>query len=127
MQTYQAGVRNSIIELAHDELGTPYRYGGSGPNGFDCSGLVYYVFRRTGISVPRTANSQYYASHPVQLSQLKPGDLVFFEIAGDAQMHVGIYVGGDSFIHAPETGGVVSYAQLDNPYWKRRFIGGGRF
>lgn len=127
VQTYQTGERDRIIALAHDELGVPYLYGGSNPSGFDCSGLVYYVYRRAGITVPRTADAQYYASHPVTLSQLKPGDLVFFEIAGDAQMHVGIYVGGGSFIHAPESGEAVSYAQLDNPYWKTRFVGGGRF
>jgi len=64
---------------------------------------------------------------PVGLRDLQPGDLVFFQIAGDIQMHVGIYVGHGIFIHAPETGQPVSYAQLGNPYWKSRFVGGGRF
>lgn len=116
-----------IVQLANRELGAPYLYGGDTPRGFDCSGLVYYVFRRTGIAVPRTANQQLYASHPVDMSDLRPGDLVFFQIAGNIQMHVGIYVGKDVFIHAPETGQPVAYARLDNPYWKSRFIGGGRF
>jgi murein DD-endopeptidase len=124
---YQANTDNRLVELARDELGVPYLYGGTTPRGFDCSGLVYYVYRHAGIKVPRTANAQFYASHPLTIEQLRPGDLVFFEIAGDAQMHVGIYAGAGSFIHAPETGESVSYAQLDNPYWKTHFVGGGRF
>ena len=117
----------AIVQLASRELGAPYVYGGDTPRGFDCSGLVYYVFRRAGFAVPRTANDQLYASHPVNLSDLQPGDLVFFEIAGDIQMHVGIYVGNGVFIHAPETGQPVSYARLDARYWESRFVGGGRF
>jgi cell wall-associated NlpC family hydrolase len=123
----QANRAQEIVRLAGLELGAPYLYGGDSPRGFDCSGLVYYVFRRTGFAVPRTANDQLYASHPVGLQDLRPGDLVFFQIAGNVQMHVGIYVGKGKFIHAPETGQPVSYARLDNPYWKSRFIGGGRF
>ncbi|MGH8372460.1 MAG: C40 family peptidase [Gammaproteobacteria bacterium] len=124
---YRPTTADEIIRLVRSELGVPYLYGGSSPKGFDCSGLVYYVYRHAGIKVPRTANAQFYASHQVAFADLQPGDLVFFEIAGDAQMHVGIYAGGGSFIHAPETGETVSYAQLGNPYWKARFVGGGRF
>lgn len=126
VQAYRPSKSAQILDLVRSELGVPYVYGGSGPRGFDCSGLVYYVYRQAGIKIPRTANAQFYASHPVTLADLQPGDLVFFEIAGDAQLHVGIYAGGGSFIHAPETGEVVSYAQLGNPYWQARFIGGGR-
>lgn len=124
---YQANINDRVVQLARNELGVPYLYGGSTPSGFDCSGLVYYVFRHIGIDVPRTANRQFYASHRVDIADLQPGDLVFFEIAGDAQMHVGIYIGQGNFIHAPESGETVSYAQLDNPYWQTRFVGGGRF
>ncbi|HET7922734.1 MAG TPA: C40 family peptidase [Gammaproteobacteria bacterium] len=124
LQTVQG---NRVVELARSELGVPYLYGGETPDGFDCSGLVQYVYAHAGIEVPRTANAQLYASHPVKRQMLRPGDLVFFEIAGNAQMHVGIYIGDGRFIHAPETGGKVSYAQLDNPYWKAHFISGGRF
>ena len=116
-----------IVRLATKELGVPYRYGGDTPRGFDCSGLVYYVFRHAGIRVPRTANEQLYASHPVSYRDLQPGDLVFFEIAGDAQLHVGIYIGNGEFIHAPETGQSVSIARLNDPYWKARFDQAGRF
>lgn len=124
VQTQRA---DKIIKLASAELGAPYIYGGDTPKGFDCSGLVYYVFRHAGVAVPRTANQQLYASHPVNDQELQPGDLIFFEIAGNIQMHVGIYIGGGGFIHAPETGQPVSYANLENPYWKSRFVGGGRF
>lgn len=117
----------AIVRLATHELGAPYVYGGDTPHGFDCSGLVYYVFRHVGVAVPRTANDQLYASHPVSLRDLRPGDLVFFQIAGNIQMHVGIYVGDGVFIHAPETGQPVSYARLGDSYWKSRFVGGGRF
>jgi cell wall-associated NlpC family hydrolase len=116
-----------IVRLARAELGTPYVYGGETPRGFDCSGLVYYVFRHAGVSVPRSANQQLYASHSVTYRDMQPGDLVFFEIAGDAQMHVGIYVGNGRFVHAPQSGQPVSYARLDNPYWKARFVAVGRF
>lgn len=116
-----------IVQLARRELGAPYLYGGATPLGFDCSGLVYYVFRHAGVEVPRTANQQLYTSHPIDIQDLQPGDLVFFQIVGNIQMHVGIYVGHGIFIHAPETGQAVSYAQMDNPYWKSRFVGGGRF
>ncbi|MDE2234799.1 MAG: C40 family peptidase [Gammaproteobacteria bacterium] len=116
-----------IVRLATAELGVPYRFGGDTPRGFDCSGLVYYVFRHAGVRVPRTANEQLYASHPVSYRDLQPGDLVFFEIAGDAQLHVGIYIGNGEFIHAPETGQSVSIARLDDPYWKTRFDQAGRF
>lgn len=124
---YQEATANAVVSMARSELGVPYVYGGDTPHGFDCSGLVYYVYRHAGMQVPRTANAQFYASHPVQLADMEPGDLVFFEIAGDAQMHVGIYAGNGIFIHAPETGEKVSYAHLDNPYWKARFVGAGRF
>ena len=125
--TAQTNRAAEIVHLARQQLGIPYLYGGDTPRGFDCSGLVYYIFRRVGVAVPRTTNAQLYASHPVNVQELRSGDLVFFEIAGNIQMHVGIYVGHGEFIHAPETGQPVSYAFLDSPYWKPRFVDGGRF
>ncbi|MGA9851468.1 MAG: C40 family peptidase [Gammaproteobacteria bacterium] len=123
----QANRAAEVVRLVSQQLGAPYLYGGDTPQGFDCSGLVYYVFRHAGLTVPRTANDQLYASHPVDLRDLQPGDLVFFQIAGDVQMHVGIYVGNGEFIHAPETGEPVSRAHLGDIYWNTRFVGGGRF
>ena len=107
-------------------VGTPYRYGGAGPQGFDCSGLVYYSYRKAGIAVPRGTGEQYRQSRRVKLSRLQPGDLIFFRISRDRLSHVGIYAGSGRFIHAPSSGKRVAYASLDNPYWEARVIGAGR-
>jgi cell wall-associated NlpC family hydrolase len=114
------------LEVARHMLGAPYRYGGAGPRGFDCSGLVYYSYRRAGLEVPRTASEQYRQSEPVELAELRPGDLIFFRISRNKPSHVGIYAGDDRFIHAPSGGKRVSYASLGDPYWRTRIIGAGR-
>ena len=114
------------LAIARDMVGTPYRYGGTDPRGFDCSGLVYYSYRKASIEVPRTATEQYRQSTPVKISRLRPGDLIFFRISQNKLSHVGIYAGSGRFIHAPSGGKRVSYASLDNPYWKARVIGAGR-
>ena len=115
------------LSIARDMLGMPYRYGGATPKGFDCSGLVYYSYRKAGIEVPRTTHGQYRQSQRVKLSRLQPGDLIFFRISRNTLSHVGIYVGGKRFIHAPSGGKRVAYASLDNPYWETRVVGAGRF
>ena len=118
---------NDIIKFAENYLGVPYVYGGSSPSGFDCSGLVYYVFRNLGYSVPRTASAQYYAGTPIKKSDLQPGDLVFFQnTSGKGISHVGIYVGNGQFIHAPSTGKVVSYANLNSTYYTSHYFGACR-
>jgi cell wall-associated NlpC family hydrolase len=106
-------------------LGTPYEYGGASPAGFDCSGLVSYAHERVGEPVPRTVARQLRAAERLPRSGLEPGDLVFFEL-DDKPAHVGIYIGGQAFIHAPSSGGVVNRARLDRRYWRERFIAGGR-
>lgn len=116
-----------VVALVRSELGVPYRYGGITPRGFDCSGLVYYAFRKVGIDVPRTSNAQHADSVRVSLADLQPGDLVFFKIRGLIQLHVGVYVGDGEFIHAPRPGKRVSYARLNDRYWKARYVGAGRF
>lgn len=118
---------NHGLAIARTMLGAPYHYGGASPRGFDCSGLVYYSYRKAGIKVPRTTREQYRQSRHVDLDHLRPGDLVFFRISRAKPSHVGIYVGGGRFIHAPSRGKRVSYASLDDPYWKVRVIGAGRF
>ncbi len=116
-----------IARTAESFVGAPYRYGGSGPEAFDCSGLVYFVHRRHGIEVPRTAAEQYGAATPVRPRELRPGDLVFFRLQGRKVSHVGIYAGGDRFVHAPQSGGHVRVASLDEDYFRRSFAGAGRF
>ena len=113
------------IDLATGLIGAPYRWGGATPDGFDCSGLVYYTFGKAGLSVPRTSQAQYHAARPVPIAQAAPGDLVFFGRRGRIS-HVGIYLGDERFVHAPETGRTVTIARLSDGYYRERFAGVGR-
>ena len=112
--------------IASEMVGTPYRYGGASPGGFDCSGLVYYSYHKAGYRVPRTSQLQYQDSLPVKSAHAREGDLLFFRIEGKVS-HVGVYLGNRQFIHAPSSGKHVSIASLDNPYWKQRLTKTGRF
>jgi cell wall-associated NlpC family hydrolase len=96
--------------IAMHYLGVPYVWGGASPSGFDCSGLVMYVYAQLGISLPHFAAAQYGFGAPVSRDQLQPGDLVFF----NGLDHVGIYIGGDQMIHAPHTGDVVKIAPVSD-------------
>jgi cell wall-associated NlpC family hydrolase len=121
------GPRRQVVTAAHSMLGKPYRYGGTKPSrGFDCSGLVYYTHGKAGVSVPRTSGAQLEAARPTSLSRLRPGDLVFFEI-GSKPSHVGIYVGGGEFIHAPSSGKRVTKTRLSDSYWRSRVVGAGHY
>jgi peptidoglycan DL-endopeptidase CwlO len=102
-------------------LGTPYVWGGASPSGFDCSGFVMYVFSQIGVSLPHSSYAQYGYGSPVSLGNLQPGDLVFFDGLG----HVGIYIGGGSFIHAPHTGDVVKISSMTG-WYASTFVGGRR-
>ncbi len=101
-----------VVGVAMQYLGTPYVWGGASPSGFDCSGLVMYAFAQIGISLPHSSYAQYGYGSPVSRGDLQPGDIVFFDGLG----HVGIYVGGGSFIHAPHTGDVVKISSLSGWY-----------
>ena len=96
------------VELARQQLGVPYVYGGASPSGFDCSGLVIWVYGRLGVDLPHNAAALYAAGRRVSTSHLKPGDLVFFHGLG----HVGIYIGQGRMIHAPQTGRTVEIEAL---------------
>ena len=121
----KTGAHHGLV-IARNMVGTPYRYGGATPRGFDCSGLVYYAYRKAGMQISRTTTEQYRQTKRVRFSRLQPGDLLFFAISQNKSSHVGIYAGHDRFIHAPSSGKLVSYASLDNPYWRERLIGAGR-
>ena len=111
--------------LATGLIGTPYRWGGATPAGFDCSGLVYYTYRKAGLTVPRTSQQQFHFAQPVPLDDAQPGDLVFFAERGRI-FHVGIYLGEDRFVHAPDRGRAVSVASLAEGFYRSRFAGAGR-
>jgi len=106
--------------------GTPYRNGGADPSGFDCSGLVQYVFAQHGVIVPRKVAEQYRAGQDVQPSQLQAGDLVFFTTVAPGASHVGIALGGDEFVHAPSSTGEVRVERMSAAYWSTRFVGARR-
>ena len=117
--------RQSVLNYAAQFLGVPYVYGGSTPSGFDCSGFTSYVFKNTVGSIPRVAQAQYDATTRVSRDDLLPGDLVFFGSSTSSISHVGIYVGSNQFIHAPNTGDVVKYSSLTGSY-ATRYQGAGR-
>lgn len=113
------------VQVAKSMIGTPYVYGGATPQGFDCSGLVHYSYRQAGVNVPRTSAAQYSATRKISLSEARAGDLVFFR-DGRRISHVGIYIGGDQFVHAPKRGSNVEIMSLDVPWYRSRFAGVGR-
>lgn len=116
-----------IAATARAQLGSPYRYGGSDPAGFDCSGLVHFAHAAHGVAVPRTTAAQFSAATPVPERQLNAGDLLFFRFeAGPKVTHVAIYMGDGRFVHAPQSGRSVEVRQLDDPWYKRRLAGAGR-
>ncbi|HEY0388251.1 MAG TPA: NlpC/P60 family protein [Gaiellales bacterium] len=109
------------VAIAEQYLGVPYVWGGASPSGFDCSGLTMYVYAQLGVSLPHNAAAQYGMGSPVPRDALEPGDLVFFDGLG----HVGIYVGGGSFIHAPHTGTVVQISSLSG-WYSDNYVGARR-
>ncbi len=117
-----------IVATAKKYLGVPYVWGGASPSGFDCSGLVYYVFRSLGYSMYRTPADQYRQGVYVSRENLQPGDVVFFynTVPGTGISHVGIYIGNNQFIHSPNSRSVVSIASLDNVYWNQHYYGARR-
>ena len=112
----------SVVSIAMRYLGVPYVWGGASPGGFDCSGLVMYVYAQVGVSLPHYTGAQWGMGVPVSRDQLQPGDLVFFDGIG----HVGIYIGGGQFIHAPQTGDVVKVSSLDDPWYAANYDGARR-
>ena len=100
-------------------VGKPYHYGGSSPAGFDCSGLVQYSYKQAGVNLPRSTDAQHRVSQPLRGSNLRRGDLLFFDEEGKKKSHVGIYLGDGKFVHAPSSGKRVRTDRLDSPYWRK--------
>lgn len=124
--TEAAGNTKLLIAEAKKLIGTPYRYGGTTPRGFDCSGFVYYTHKKIGITLPRSSKLMYQKGKNVYKSGLKPGDLVFFNTSKSRKgvSHVAIYIGGNRIIHAVSKG--VKIDNLNNSYWKKRYVGAKR-
>jgi cell wall-associated NlpC family hydrolase len=109
------------------QRGVRYQLGGASPErGFDCSGLVQYVFYQHGIGLPRTAAEQYRTGIEIRPNEIALGDLLFFSTTGPGPTHVGIVTGPATFVHAPDTGAVVRQERFDTPYWSSRFLGARR-
>jgi cell wall-associated NlpC family hydrolase len=100
-------------------VGKPYKYGGSSPAGFDCSGLVQYSYKQAGVKLPRETGDLLRSSTPLRGSHLRRGDLLFFDQEGKKKSHVGIYLGDGRFVHAPSSGKQVRADRIDSPYWKK--------
>ncbi|MDZ7643801.1 MAG: C40 family peptidase [Woeseiaceae bacterium] len=111
--------------IAVRQVGIPYRYGGAGRGGFDCSGLVHYAYTRAGKPIARTTARQWQSLAPVSRHELRTGDVLFFRIAGKMS-HVGLYLGDGRFVHAPSTGREVTVAALEAPFYRQAFIRAGR-
>lgn len=116
----------SVAGTALGYRGTPYRNGGNDPSGFDCSGLIWYVFGQHGIRVARTVGDQFREGSSVDAGGVQPGDLLFFSTEGRGASHVGMAIGGDEFVHAPSSRGEVRVERLSAPYWSSRYIGARR-
>ena len=123
--TRPASQANKAVAIALQQVGTPYRYGGSTPSGFDCSGLVYYSYSRVGKAVPRTTGTLWSGITPVASDDVRVGDVLFFRISGKMS-HVGIYIGDDQFVHAPSSGKVVTVGSLNSDFYRKALIRAGR-
>jgi cell wall-associated NlpC family hydrolase len=118
-------LRNEIIRTAERFIGVPYKWGGeSTVSGFDCSGLTMVVYQLNGLELPRTSGEQWAAGRPISGRDLSRGDLVFFATRGGSTVsHVGIYLGGDAFLHAPRRGNPIQVASLSSDYYRTRYVG----
>ncbi len=122
----QGNLRSELVKTIRRFIGVPYRWGGEDrKNGFDCSGLTMVSYRLNGLNLPRNSRMQYKAGRSIAKRNLKQGDLVFFATKGGRRVtHVGMYIGGGKFIHAPRTGKTVRVASLGNKFWRKTYVGG---
>ena len=116
----------ALVGTALSLRGTPYRNGGADPQGFDCSGFTQYVFSQYGLSLPREVREQYRVGKSIAAEDLAPGDILFFTTTDPGPSHVAIAIGGDQFVHAPSSTGVVRVEHLSSSYWSPRYLGARR-
>jgi cell wall-associated NlpC family hydrolase len=121
-----SGIGGQAVLLAERFLGVPYVWGGATPSGFDCSGLLMYVYGLLGIRLPHYSGYQWYSGPRVPSNRLQPGDIVFFHPSGNGPQHEGIYIGGGQFIHAPHTGDVVKVSSLYDTQYSFSYVGAVR-
>jgi peptidoglycan DL-endopeptidase CwlO len=120
-------VTNQVVEIALESIGTPYVWGGTGSNGFDCSGLIQFAYAQVGILLPRVSTAQIGSGSPISPDPqlLQPGDVLGFSDSGTRRTdHVGLYIGGGEFIHSSSSG--VRISALGNPYWQGRLVAARR-
>lgn len=122
-----SGQSAEVLQFANDMLGRPVVWGGASPSqGFDCSGLVQYVYRQAGITLPRTADLQFLVGQTVAVSALQPGDLLYYTTYEPGASHVGIYIGSGKMIHTSFSKGIVTVADINDSYFIQRFYGAKR-
>lgn len=124
--TMNSNIASQAAANAQEFIGTPYKYGGANPGGFDCSGLIQFSYKEAGLALPRKTSDLKQISSPIQKTQLQKGDLVFFNQQGKSASHVGLYLGQSQFIHAPSTGGIVRTDNINSKYWQKHFSGARR-
>ncbi|MEP6754911.1 MAG: NlpC/P60 family protein [Chthonomonadales bacterium] len=117
---------SEVVQTAYAYRGTPYHFGGTSKSGFDCSGLTQYVYKKKGVSLPRTAAEQFNKGKKVSGGKMKPGDLVFFHTTRKGVSHVGVYAGEGKFVHASSGGGKVRVDSLNSGYYHQRLVGARR-
>jgi cell wall-associated NlpC family hydrolase len=123
----EPGIRNpELLSTALSFRGAPYRNGGSDPSGFDCSGFVQWVFAQHRLRLPREVRDQWRLGRDIDRDEIHAGDLVFFETVSRGASHVGIALGGDQFVHAPSSKGVVRVERFSSAYWSSRWVGARR-
>jgi len=121
--TTLTGARKIAVGAALREVGTPYRYGGDTPRGFDCSGLTEYALAKAGVALPRTARAQEHSGTRIPFSRARAGDLLFYRFrSGDGDLHVGLYLGDGRIVHASSGARRVQVTHIDNAYWWRHYL-----
>ena len=120
-----ASIGERAAAVALHQVGIPYRYGGSSTKGFDCSGLIQYSYHKAGKSIPRTTAQLWAATSVVERHELREGDVLFFKVEGKMS-HVGLYLGGQRFVHAPSSGRTVTVESLNSPFYAAAYIRAGR-